>query len=117
MKPYEALFILSETVRDENVEEFAAKIRAEIERAGGVIEQTLPMGRRSFASALKKREGGFYLRIDFMIEPDKLSVIQSRTKLNEDIFRMQIVGVAEERFRAAHSAAPVPKAETTVKEP
>ena len=105
MKPYEALFILAETVRDENVEEFAAKIRAEIERAGGTIEQTLPMGRRSFASALKKREGGVYLRIDFQIEPDKLAGIQSRLKLNEDIFRMQMVGVGKERFRAARAAA------------
>ena len=110
MKPYEALFILAETVRDENVEAFAEKIRAEIERGGGVIEQTFPLGRRAFAAALKKREGGFYLRVDFQVAPDKLAAIQSRFKMNEDIFRMQIVGVGKERIRAARAAAAASKA-------
>ncbi len=103
MKPYEALFILAETVRDENVEDFAAKARAEIERLGGVIEQTLNMGRRPFAVLLHKREGGVYVRIDFMMDPAKFTGLQPRFRLNENIFRMQFVCMAKERRIAAQA--------------
>jgi ribosomal protein S6 len=115
LKPYEALFILAETIRDENVEDFAAKTRAEIERLGGVIEQTLPMGRRPFALPLHKREGGVYLRIDFQMDPVKVNTLQARFKLNENIFRMQFVCVDTERKQAAMAKpaveAPVPAQE------
>lgn len=105
MKPYEALFILAETVRDDNLDAFTDKLRGEIERAGGTIEQTLPMGRRSFAAPLKKREGGIYLRIDFQMAPGQVAGLRSRLLLNEDLFRFQIVEVGRERQRAARAAA------------
>lgn len=108
LKPYEALFILAETVRDENVEDFAAKARSEIERLGGVIEQTLPMGRRPFALPLHKREGGVYLRIDFQMDPAKLPGLQPRFRLNENIFRMQLVCVEKDRKIAAQAKAKAP---------
>jgi ribosomal protein S6 len=114
LKPYEALFILTETVRDENVEEFASKARAEIERLGGVIEQSLPMGRRPFAIPLHKREGGVYLRIDFKMDPAKIAPMQARFKLNENIFRMQLVNVEQDRKLAAKAAAPAVAAEAAV---
>ncbi len=117
MKPYEALFILAETVRDENVEEFAAKARAEIERLGGVIEQTLPLGRRPFAVPLHKREGGVYLRIDFQMDPAKFPALQPRFRLNENIFRMQFVGVAKERRLAATASAKAKAAGTPAAAP
>lgn len=117
MKPYEALFILTETVRDENVEEFASKARAEIERQGGVIEQTIPMGRRPFSIPLHKREGGVYLRIDFQMDPAKIAPMQTRFRLNENIFRMQLVNVEQDRKNATKAAAaaaavPVPAKES-----
>jgi ribosomal protein S6 len=115
LKPYEALFILAETIRDENVEDFAAKTRAEIERLGGVIEQTLPMGRRPFALPLHKREGGVYLRIDFQMDPVKVNTLQGRFKLNENIFRMQFVCVDTERRQAA-MAKPAAEALVPAKE-
>ncbi len=110
LKPYEALFILAETVRDENVEEFAAKARAEIERLGGVIEQSLNMGRRPFANPLRKREGGVYLRLDFQMDPAKFPALQPRFRLNENIFRMQFVNVEKERKLAAQAKAAAPVA-------
>jgi ribosomal protein S6 len=113
LKPYEALFILAETVRDENVEEFAAKVRSEIERLGGVIEQTLPMGRRPFALPLHKREGGVYLRVDFQMDPAKLPALQPRFKLNENVFRMQLVCVDKDRKMAALAKAKAPAAAVT----
>ena len=60
------------------------------------------MGRRPFAASMKKREGGFFLRIDFQLDPGKLAGLQGRLKLNEDIFRLQVVGVEKERRLAAN---------------
>lgn len=110
MKSYEALFILAETVRDENVEEFASKTRSEIERLGGVITQSMPMGRRPFAASLQKRDGGVYLRIDFQLDPAKIAPLQARFKINENIFRMQLVSVEKDQ----KIAAPAPAASAAV---
>ena len=116
MKPYEALFILTETIRDENVEEFASKARAEIERLGGVIDQSIPMGRRPFAQLLHKREGGVFLRLDFHLDPAKIAALQARYKLNEQIFRMQLVSVMKAPIAVVKTPAPAAEAAAPARE-
>lgn len=91
MKEYEALFILSESVREDRVEDVVNRLRREIEKLGGTIGRAADMGRRSFAVQLKKREAGHYLRLDFAMDPTKLAGLTSRMKLMEDLFRVQIV--------------------------
>ena len=91
MKSYDALFILAETVREDQVDAFNDRIRGEIEKLGGAVRQVVPMGRRAFAAPLKKRASGVYVRMTFDLEPSKMASLQERFKMNEDIFRVQIV--------------------------
>ncbi len=91
MKSYEALFILAETVREDQMDAFNERIRTEINKVGGTVRQIVPMGRRPFAIPLKKRESGVYVRFDFDLDPVQMAALQERLKMNEDIFRVQII--------------------------
>lgn len=113
MKPYEALFILSESVRDDRVEDVVARLRREVEKLGGTVDRTLDVGRRGFAMPLKKREAGHYLRVDLSLEPSAVAPLLARLRLVEDIFRLQIVAAPKpSAFAVAaeggEAAAPAP---------
>ena len=92
LKAYEALCIFSEMVRDENASDAVTRVCKEIEKQGGTIVQTVPLGRRTFARQLKKREAGHFARIDFELDPAKLVTLHGRFKLSEELFRVQVTG-------------------------
>jgi len=95
VRKYEALFILAETVREDQVDAFNERIRGEIEKLGGTIQTIEPLGRRTFEIPLKKRESGVYVRFEFSLDPARMAAFQERLKMNEDIFRVQIVKVEQ----------------------
>lgn len=97
LKTYEALFIFSSSLKDEALEEVVEQIRGEIAKLNGSIQGVHPMGKRTFVRPLKKCEAGQYVRIDFCVDPGNISALQARFKLNENIFRVQIVRGHEDR--------------------
>ena len=90
MNKYEGLFIFGETVQEERLKDLAAQVTGEITKAGGKILESKDLGRRAFARVMQKKESGFYLSVIFVIAPEKVSVLTSRSHLNDDIFRVQI---------------------------
>ena len=95
MNKYEAMFIFPETVRDEDLEAALDKVSGEIEKAGGKVDSTTRLGRRSFARPMHKQNAGQYTVIGFLLPGDKVRPLQARLKLNEQIFRVQIVRAPE----------------------
>lgn len=95
MTKYEALFIFPESIKDEALEASLGKIKAEIEKAEGKVESTTRLGRRPFARPLDKMAAGHYMVVTFEIAGEKIKPLQARFKLNEDIFRVQLVRVPE----------------------
>ena len=104
MTKYEALFIFPESLKDEATEAALGKIRAEIEKAEGKVESTTRLGRRPFARPLDKQLAGQYMVVTFEIAGEKIKPLHARFKLNEDIFRVQLVRVPEVEPAAAATA-------------
>lgn len=90
MNTYEGLFIFADTMKDEELAEALERVTAEIGRQGGSVLGTKKLGRRSFARPMKKRDAGIYLRMVFSLAPNKVTPLQARFKLSEDVFRVQI---------------------------
>lgn len=88
---YEAMFIFPESLKEETLEATLDKVRGEIDRCGGKVVSTTRLGRRVFARRLQKQQSGQYFVVTFDIEGDKIKALQARLKLNEEIFRVQIV--------------------------
>ena len=95
MNKYEAMLIFPESFKDEQLDAVMDKIKAEIEKAGGKNEGATRLGRRQFARKMDKQAAGHYAVVTFQLAGDKVAALQGRFKLNEDIFRVQVVRQVE----------------------
>ena len=91
MRKYEALFILSNTVSDEQLETKIEQISSEIVKLGGNVQAATRMGRITFARPIAKKEVGIYVQMVFLMEPDKIKPLHERYRHNEDLIRLQIM--------------------------
>ena len=91
MNKYEAMIIFPDSLKDEALEAAFEKVRGEIEKAGGKVENATRMGRRTFARPLKKHASGQYAVFGFQMDGTKISGLQARLRLSEDVFRVQIM--------------------------
>ena len=110
MKAYEAMFIFPDTLKDDGVQAATDRAKAEIEKVGGAVREVVPMGKRGFARPLKKRDAGYYVRICFDAEPDKIALLTARYKLIDSVFRVQIVS-APRKAAPVGAAVSAPKAD------
>lgn len=106
MKTYEALLIFPGTAKEDSLEKNMERIRGEIAKLNGSVQDVQAMGLRTFARPLKKKDAGHYARFRFSMDPANVNPLRARLKLNEDIFRTQIV-CADMRKKPA-KAPPAP---------
>ena len=89
MTKYEGLFILNTAGKDEGVQDAITKISAEITAVGGKIETVQKMERKPFARVADKRHAsGFYANVIFDATPAVVAQLQTKFKLNADVFRV-----------------------------
>lgn len=91
MKKYEAILIYAVTVKEDVLQKNVERVRGEITKLNGTVDEVQMLGSRSFARPLQKKDAGNYVKIRFSTEPENLNPLQARLKLIEDIFRLQIV--------------------------
>lgn len=90
MRTYEGLFVFEDSMRDEALDGVLDRVRGDITRFEGKVLATIPLGRKTFARPMKKRETGQYFRIVFELGPDRMAALRARYRINEDILRVQI---------------------------
>lgn len=105
MNKYEAMIIFPDALKDEALDAALEKVEAEIEKSGGKVDSKTRLGRRQFARPMDKQSTGQYMVVNFRLDGGKLTALQGRFKLNEEIFRIQIVRAAEVAPVAAPAAA------------
>jgi small subunit ribosomal protein S6 len=105
VRTYEALFIIKDAVAEDRVKDVVTRLAGDIEKAGGRITETLPVGRRQFARPLRKKEGGYYVVLTFTFDEPKLSALSARYTLDEDVFRFQITRVVQKAAKPARAEA------------
>ena len=91
MNKYEAMIIFQETLKETDWDGAVDGVRAEIEKLGGKLTSSTRLGKRDFARVMQKRQSGHYGLIAFQMAGDKVAALQARLKLDERIFRAQIV--------------------------
>ncbi len=91
MKTYEGMFIFPSSLAEDALAQAVEKVKTEIVRMGGQVAEAVVLGRRNFSRPMKKQEAGSYLRVRFDMDPGAMAPLAARLKLNEQIFRQQIV--------------------------
>ena len=84
---YEGLYILNIQGKEEGLKEAIELIEREIAHQGGQVFGIQKMDRRKFERQADKLDGGFYVNVQFSIEPSILLTLQNRLKLNEVVYR------------------------------
>lgn len=105
MKKYEATIIFRDSLQDADWDGAVDSVRAEIARQGGTLASCTRLGRREFARPMKKQTAGHYGFLAFELDGDKIPALLARLKLNENVFRIQVVNASGQ-----NAPAPVPDA-------
>lgn len=105
MNKYEAMIIFPEVLKDAQLEEALGTVRGEIKKLGGEVESTTRLGRRAFARRMNKQDAGHYVIVTFKFPQDQVTPLLARFKLNEQVFRVQIVRASERPADAVPVAA------------
>ncbi len=93
-KNYEVMFIVK-TMEEEAVEAIVTRVQDLITRNGGTINNIDRMGKKRLAYEVKKQNEGYYVLVEFAIEPAKIKEIDRVIKINEDIIRHLITKQGE----------------------
>ena len=91
MNKYEAMIIFRETLKDTDWDGAVDAVRTEIEKLGGTLSSCTRLGKREFARPMQKQVSGLYGLMAFALDGDKVAPLQARLKLNDDVFRVQVV--------------------------
>ncbi len=91
MNTYEALFIFSESIKEDDIDEAIKRVKKEVTLLNGTVSGVTRLGKKTFARPLRKQRAGTYSVMNLELEPDKVQVLHDKCKLNEDVFRVQCV--------------------------
>lgn len=105
---YEGMFIFPKALGDEEVNVAITSVQNDIEKCGGQVKSVNRLGVRHFVRELAKQEAGYYAVIIFEMDSQSLVGLRARLKLNEKVFRNQIVSYSEETSTAAKQEARSP---------
>lgn len=91
MNKYEAMIIFRDSLKDTDWDDAVGVVRAEIKKLGGDVSSCTRLGKRQFARPMQKQDSGHYGLIAFQMDGANVAPLLARLKLNEQVFRTQVV--------------------------
>ncbi len=91
MKKYELMFIINPTVLEEGREAVIAKVNSILTGAGATNLKTEKWGERKLAYPIDKKKTGFYVLTTLEIDGTKLTEVESKLNITEEVMRYIIV--------------------------
>ncbi len=91
---YEGLLILNVKGNDEGAKEVIDRLEAEFKKEGAAVEQVQKMGHRHFSYAAGDLGSGFYVNFIFQAEPAFIQRMQTKLKLDEQVYRQHYLRLA-----------------------
>lgn len=86
-RQYDAIIVLDMKGKEENVETLVSQLSQEFEAAGAKLTQVDNMGKKKFPSAPRHVDSGYYINFQFESEPATIEAIQTKLKLNDNIYQ------------------------------
>ena len=102
---YEALLVLNAQGREETVKEIIARLESDFQREGAQIEQVQKMDKRQFAYAAGSLGAGYYVNFVFNAEPQSIAKLQSKFKLDPEVYRQTYQRLQETKEKTRKTVA------------
>jgi small subunit ribosomal protein S6 len=95
LRDYELTLVVSPDVGDENLPATVERLSALIQDRGGEVKNVDQWGRRRLAYPIGKAAEGFYVVIQFGIEPAEIKALEGNLRMAEDVLRHLVVKLEE----------------------
>jgi len=87
---YELLYLIPAPLTEKDLPNVSKKVKKLIEQLGGKISKEENLGNKKLAYPIKHIYRGFYLLLNFEIDPKKLKELDQKLKLMSEILRYLI---------------------------
>ena len=91
MKEYETTFVIDSLIKPEEVDNIIAKVEKFISNNGGEVLNVDRWGKKRLAYAIKKRQYGYYVHLQYTAPNHLNKNLEREYKLDENILRHLIV--------------------------
>jgi len=92
---YEALFVLNTQGKEDTVKEVIDRLESQFQQEGAQIEQVQKMDKRQFAYVAGPLNAGYYVNFVFNADPQAITKLRSKFKLDPEIYRQNYQRVQE----------------------
>lgn len=93
MNKYQLLYIIENSLDDENKNEIVDKFSALIESLGGTIDTIDKWGTKKFAYEINGKNEGYYVLVKFDANAEVPAEIDRQMKINDNIIRQMITRI------------------------
>ena len=91
MSKYELMYILVNTLSDEEKDGMIEKVNALITKNGGVVESVDKIGSKKLAYEINKKHDGYYVLVNFTAESSVPATITNTLRITEGVLRYIVV--------------------------
>jgi small subunit ribosomal protein S6 len=94
---YEALLVLNTQGREDTVKDIVDRLESEFQKEGADIELVQKMDKRHFSYVAGPLDSGFYVNFVFHAEPQLITKLRSKFKLDPEVYRQNYQRLSEKR--------------------
>ena len=106
---YEALLVLNTQGREDTVKDIVDRLESEFQKEGAEIEQVQKMDKRPFSYVSGPLDSGFYVNFVFHAEPDLVTKLKSKFKLDPEVYRQHYQRLREKSEKKESKDNPAKK--------
>lgn len=96
---YEALFVLNTQGKDDTVKDIVDRLESEFQKEGAEIEVVQKMDKRPFSYVAGPLDAGFYVNFVFHADPQLITKLRSKFKLDPEVYRQTFQRLREKRVK------------------
>ena len=106
---YEALLVLNSQGKEDSVHDIVDRLESEFKKEGAEIEQVQKMDKRQFAYSAGPLDAGFFVNFIFHAEPDLITKLKSKFKLDPEVYRQHYQRLREKTETKERKEQPAKK--------
>ena len=102
---YEALLVLNTQGKEDTVKDIVDRLESEFQKEGADIELVQKMDKRHFSYVAGPLDSGFYVNFVFHAEPQLITKLRSKFKLDPEVYRQNYQRLPEKKEKAPKKLA------------
>jgi small subunit ribosomal protein S6 len=102
---YEALLVLNTQGKEDTVKGIVDRLESEFQKEGAEVEQVQKMDKRQFSYVAGPLDSGFYVNFVFHADPQLITKLRSKFKLDREIYRQNCQRLPEKKEKAPKKLA------------